>query len=55
MKAVVVNAGCANAVTGKEGLDAAKRVRALTRQGARDQAAAAAPSGGKKEPAGAKR
>ena len=28
MKAVVVNAGCANAVTGKEGLDAAKRVRA---------------------------
>lgn len=26
--AVVVNAGCANAVTGKEGLDAAKRVRA---------------------------
>ena len=25
--AVVVNAGCANAVTGKEGLDAAKRVR----------------------------
>jgi glutamate N-acetyltransferase / amino-acid N-acetyltransferase len=28
LKAVVVNAGCANAVTGKEGLDAAKRVRA---------------------------
>lgn len=28
VKAVVVNAGCANAVTGKEGLDAAKRVRA---------------------------
>src|SRR6201991_315884 len=28
MKAVVVNAGCANAVTGKEGLDAARRVRA---------------------------
>src|SRR5438105_12060451 len=27
VKAVVVNAGCANAVTGKEGLDAAKRVR----------------------------
>jgi glutamate N-acetyltransferase / amino-acid N-acetyltransferase len=27
MKAVVVNAGCANAVTGKEGLDAARRVR----------------------------
>ncbi len=27
LKAVVVNAGCANAVTGKEGLDAAKRVR----------------------------
>src|SRR5687768_2325926 len=26
--AVVVNAGCANAVTGQEGLDAAKRVRA---------------------------
>jgi glutamate N-acetyltransferase/amino-acid N-acetyltransferase len=28
LKAVVVNAGCANAVTGREGLDAAKRVRA---------------------------
>ncbi|HEX9160726.1 MAG TPA: bifunctional glutamate N-acetyltransferase/amino-acid acetyltransferase ArgJ, partial [Thermoanaerobaculia bacterium] len=28
LKAVVVNAGCANAVTGKEGLDAARRVRA---------------------------
>jgi glutamate N-acetyltransferase/amino-acid N-acetyltransferase len=28
IKGVVVNAGCANAVTGKEGLDAAKRVRA---------------------------
>ena len=28
VKAVVVNAGCANAVTGREGLDAAKRVRA---------------------------
>jgi glutamate N-acetyltransferase/amino-acid N-acetyltransferase len=27
VKAVVVNAGCANAVTGREGLDAAKRVR----------------------------
>ena len=27
VRAVVVNAGCANAVTGKEGLDAAKRVR----------------------------
>jgi glutamate N-acetyltransferase/amino-acid N-acetyltransferase len=27
LKAVVVNAGCANAVTGKEGLDAARRVR----------------------------
>ncbi|HEY0142890.1 MAG TPA: bifunctional glutamate N-acetyltransferase/amino-acid acetyltransferase ArgJ [Thermoanaerobaculia bacterium] len=27
VKAVVVNAGCANAVTGQEGLDAAKRVR----------------------------
>ncbi|HEY8133325.1 MAG TPA: bifunctional glutamate N-acetyltransferase/amino-acid acetyltransferase ArgJ [Thermoanaerobaculia bacterium] len=27
LKAVVVNAGCANAVTGKPGLDAAKRVR----------------------------
>jgi glutamate N-acetyltransferase/amino-acid N-acetyltransferase len=26
-KAIVVNAGCANAVTGKEGIDAAKRVR----------------------------
>jgi glutamate N-acetyltransferase / amino-acid N-acetyltransferase len=31
-KAVVVNAGCANAVTGKEGLDAAKRVRTQTAQ-----------------------
>lgn len=30
VKAVVVNAGCANAVTGKEGLDAAKRVRSKT-------------------------
>ncbi|MBV9494400.1 MAG: bifunctional glutamate N-acetyltransferase/amino-acid acetyltransferase ArgJ [Acidobacteria bacterium] len=28
VKAVVVNAGCANAVTGREGLEAAKRVRA---------------------------
>ncbi len=28
VKAVVVNAGCANAVTGKEGLEAARRVRA---------------------------
>jgi glutamate N-acetyltransferase/amino-acid N-acetyltransferase len=28
VKAVVVNAGCANAVTGREGMDAAKRVRA---------------------------
>jgi glutamate N-acetyltransferase/amino-acid N-acetyltransferase len=28
LKAVVVNAGCANAVTGREGMDAAKRVRA---------------------------
>jgi len=28
VKAVVVNAGCANAVTGKEGMDAAKRARA---------------------------
>ncbi|HMC21635.1 MAG TPA: bifunctional ornithine acetyltransferase/N-acetylglutamate synthase, partial [Thermoanaerobaculia bacterium] len=27
LKAVVINAGCANAVTGKPGLDAAKRVR----------------------------
>ena len=27
VKAVVVNAGCANAVTGRDGLDAAKRVR----------------------------
>src|SRR5205814_8657889 len=27
VKAVVVNAGCANAVTGRKGLDAAKRVR----------------------------
>ena len=30
VKAVVVNAGCANAVTGKEGLDAAKRVQSRT-------------------------
>ncbi len=30
VKAVVVNAGCANAITGKAGLDAAKRVRART-------------------------
>ncbi|HEX6084900.1 MAG TPA: bifunctional glutamate N-acetyltransferase/amino-acid acetyltransferase ArgJ [Thermoanaerobaculia bacterium] len=30
VRAVVVNAGCANAVTGKEGLDAAKRVRTRT-------------------------
>ncbi len=30
VKAVVVNAGCANAVTGQKGLDAAKRVRART-------------------------
>lgn len=30
VKAVVVNAGCANAVTGKDGLDAAKRVRTRT-------------------------
>src|ERR1700704_1577796 len=30
VKAVVVNAGCANAVTGDEGLAAAKRVRART-------------------------
>ena len=28
VKAVVVNAGCANAITGREGLDAARRVRA---------------------------
>src|SRR5207237_10137226 len=28
VKGVVVNAGCANAVTGREGLDAARRVRA---------------------------
>jgi glutamate N-acetyltransferase/amino-acid N-acetyltransferase len=27
LKAVVINAGCANAITGKEGTDAAKRVR----------------------------
>jgi glutamate N-acetyltransferase / amino-acid N-acetyltransferase len=32
VKAVVVNAGCANAVTGKPGLDAAKRVRSRTAQ-----------------------
>jgi glutamate N-acetyltransferase / amino-acid N-acetyltransferase len=30
VKAVVVNAGCANAITGKDGVDAAKRVRART-------------------------
>src|SRR5215470_20075587 len=30
VKAIVVNAGCANAVTGKEGLEAAKRVRTRT-------------------------
>jgi glutamate N-acetyltransferase/amino-acid N-acetyltransferase len=30
VQAVVANAGCANAVTGKEGLDAAKRVRTRT-------------------------
>ena len=30
VKAVVVNAGCANAVTGKEGLEAARRVRTRT-------------------------
>lgn len=30
VKAVVVNAGCANAVTGREGLEAAKRVRTKT-------------------------
>lgn len=30
VKAVVVNAGCANAVTGQEGLEAAKRVRTRT-------------------------
>jgi len=30
VKAVVVNAGCANAVTGKDGLDAARRVRTRT-------------------------
>jgi len=30
VKAVVVNAGCANAVTGREGLEAAKRVRTRT-------------------------
>src|SRR2546425_11483202 len=28
VKGVVVNAGCANAVTGREGMDAARRVRA---------------------------
>ena len=32
LKAVVVNAGCANAVTGKPGLDAAKRVRSRAAQ-----------------------
>jgi len=32
VKAVVVNAGCANAVTGKAGLDAAKRVRSRAAQ-----------------------
>src|SRR5438445_4900670 len=30
IKAVVINAGCANAVTGRQGLDAAKRVRTRT-------------------------
>lgn len=30
VKAVVVNAGCANAVTGREGMEAAKRVRTRT-------------------------
>jgi glutamate N-acetyltransferase / amino-acid N-acetyltransferase len=30
VKAVVINAGCANAVTGREGLDAARRVRTRT-------------------------
>jgi len=30
VKAVVVNAGCANAITGREGLEAARRVRART-------------------------
>ena len=32
VKAVVVNAGCANAVTGKPGLEAAKRVRSRAAQ-----------------------
>jgi glutamate N-acetyltransferase / amino-acid N-acetyltransferase len=32
VKAVVINAGCANAVTGKDGLDAAKRVRTKASQ-----------------------
>jgi glutamate N-acetyltransferase / amino-acid N-acetyltransferase len=32
VKAVVVNAGCANAVTGRDGLEAAKRVRARAAQ-----------------------
>src|SRR6266513_6477353 len=32
VKAVVVNAGCANAVTGKEGMEAAKRVRSRAAQ-----------------------
>src|SRR3954471_18080226 len=32
VKGVVVNAGCANAVTGREGLEAAKRVRARAAQ-----------------------
>ena len=32
VKGVVVNAGCANAVTGREGLDAARRVRTRTAQ-----------------------
>jgi glutamate N-acetyltransferase/amino-acid N-acetyltransferase len=32
VKGVVVNAGCANAVTGREGLDAAKRVRTKAAQ-----------------------
>jgi len=30
VKAVVVNAGCANAITGRDGLEAARRVRART-------------------------
>src|SRR5689334_11425736 len=32
VKGVVVNAGCANAVTGREGLDAARRVRTRAAQ-----------------------